>query len=110
LRQTDGTGAIRTARQTDRYITFKGIDGDGNSRRLLTLLRRYIDNPASTNPFWEYFKKKLDLVDSAEAKRDRTVDELLLVHAYINNIRELLEEHNDLEALALLEQVEVESC
>ena len=96
--------------KTDRYVTFKGIDGDGNARRLVTMLRRYIDDPEKTNAFWEYFKGKLDLVGSAEANGGRVLDELFLVHSYINNIRELFEEEDDQEALALLQRVEEESC
>ena len=96
--------------QPDRYVTFRGIDGDGNARRLIALLRRHIDDPAKSNPFWEKFKEKLAMADPAKASGGRVLDELFLVHSYINNIRELLEEHDDREALALLHQVEAESC
>lgn len=94
-----------TDTKPDRYVTFKGIDGDGNASRLVAMLRRHIDDPAKSNPFWEKFKDKL-----AEANGGRVLDELLLVHSYINNISELFEEHDDHEALALLRQVETESC
>lgn len=97
-------------KRADRYVTFKGIHGEGNARRLIGMLRRYLDNPAVTNPFWDMFRKKLALVGSAEANGGRELDELFLVHSYINNIRELFEEQDDHEALALLEQIEVESC
>lgn len=99
-----------TATKPDRYISFKGIDGDGNARRLVSMLRRHIDDPAKTNPFWEKFKLKLALAGSAEANGGRHLDELFLVHSYINNISELFEEYEDQEALALLRQVEAESC
>ena len=95
---------------TDRYVSFKGIDGDGNARRLIAMLRRHIDDPAKTNAFWEQFKGKLALAGSAEANGGRVLDELFLVHSCIINIRELLEEQDDLEALALLHRVEEESC
>ena len=97
-------------KESDRYVTFKGIDGDGNARRLVVMLRRHIDDPAKTNAFWEHFKNKLALAGSAEANNGRVLDELFLVHSYINNIRELFEEQDDREALALLQQVEEESC
>jgi N(2)-fixation sustaining protein CowN len=103
-------GMLMTNKSADRYVTFKGIDGDGNARRLVAMLRRYIDDPAESNPFWEQFKQKLALAGSAEVNNGRVLDELFLVHSYINNIRELFEEHDDREALALLGQVEVESC
>lgn len=94
---------------TDRYVTFKGIDGDGNARRVVAMLRKYIDDPAFTNPFWDKFKEKLALAATG-ANNGRLLDELFLVHSYINNIRELFEEHDDQEALTLLHQVELESC
>jgi hypothetical protein len=96
--------------RTDRYVTFKGIDGDGNARRLVAMLRRHIDDPAKTNLFWEKFKEKLALAESPDASHGRRLDELFLIHSYINNIYDLLEEHGDREALALLRQIEVESC
>lgn len=40
-------------KSTDRYITFKGIDGDGNARQLVAMLRRHIDAPDGSNAFWE---------------------------------------------------------
>ena len=95
---------------TNRYVTFKGIDGDSNARRLVSMLRRYIDAPEGSNPFWELFKNKLAQVGSPEANHGRVLDELFLVHSYINNIRDLFEEHGDHEALELLQQVEEESC
>ena len=76
-----------TPKGTDRYVTFKGIDGDGNARRLIAMLRRHIDDPGKTNAFWEQFKGKLALAGSAEANHGRMLDELFLVHSYINNIR-----------------------
>ncbi|BCS55061.1 N(2)-fixation sustaining protein CowN [Geobacter sp. SVR] len=94
----------------DRYVTFKGIDGDGNARRIVAMLRRYIDDPDLTNAFWERYKEKLALAANPDLNSGRHLDELFLVHSYINNIRELFEEHDDHEALALLEQVETESC
>ena len=99
-----------TEKKTDRYVTFKGIDGDGNSRRLMELLRRYVDDPATSNPFWERFKGMLALASAAQNGTGNRRDELLLVHSYINNLRELFEAHDDQEAIALLEQIEAESC
>ncbi len=97
-------------KKTDRYVTFKGINGNDNSRLLMGFLRRYIDDPATSNPFWEKFKDKLTLASSGPGTPGNRRDELLLVHSYINNIRELFEDHNDQEALVLLQQVEEESC
>ena len=96
--------------ETDRYVTFKGIDGDGNARRLMAMLRRHIDDPARTNLFLEKFKEKLALAESPDANHAGRLDELFLIHSYINNIYDLLEEHGDQEALTLLRRIEVESC
>ena len=94
----------------DRYVSFAGIEGDRNSQELIALLRRHIDLPGRSNPFWERFKEKLALVGQPEHNGGRSLDELFLIHSYINNIRELFEEHDDLAALALLERIEMESC
>jgi hypothetical protein len=45
--------------KTDRYVTFIGIEGDRNSRELMVLLRRRIDDPGKSNRFWNMFKEKL---------------------------------------------------
>ncbi|NTV49080.1 MAG: N(2)-fixation sustaining protein CowN [Geobacteraceae bacterium] len=94
----------------DRYVSFVGIEGDKNSRELMAMLRRHIDDPQKTNRFWELFIKKLDLVGLTDNNGGRCLDELFLIHSYINNIRELFELYDDQPALALLEQIETESC
>ena len=94
----------------DRYVSFVGIEGDKNSRELMSMLRGHIDDPQKTNRFWELFKEKLDRVGLTDGNGGRCLDELFLIHSYINNIRELFEEYDDQSALALLEQIETESC
>ncbi len=94
----------------DRYVSFVGIEGDKNSRELMKMLRRHIDDPQKTNRFWELFTKKLDRVGLTDGNGGRCLDELFLIHSYINNIRELFEEYDDQPALALLEKIETESC
>lgn len=94
----------------DRYVSFVGIEGDKNSRELMVMLRRHIEDPAKTNRFWQMFLEKLALVGRPDANSGRCLDELFLIHSYINNIRELFEEYADQPALALLEQIELESC
>ena len=96
--------------KSDRYVSFAGIEGDKNSRQLIALLRRHIDDPLKTNRYWELFKDKLDRVGLPEQNGGRCLDELFLIHASINNIRELFEQYDDQPALALLEQIETESC
>lgn len=94
----------------DRYVSFVGIEGDKNSRELIVMLRRHIDDPLKSNRFWEMFKGKLALVGKPDENSGRCLDELYLIHAYINNICELFEQYGDEEALALLEKIEAESC
>lgn len=94
----------------DRYVSFIGIDGDGNARRLIAMLRRHIDDPAKDNRFWEQFRQKLAQAGRPEQNSGRCLDELFLIHSYLNNIRELFELYDDHAALDLLEQIEAESC
>lgn len=94
----------------DRYISFVGIEGDKNSQELVLMLRRHIDDPLKTNRFWEMFKGKLEQIGKPDENSGRCLDELYLIHAYINNISELFEQYDDQPALALLEKIEAESC
>lgn len=88
-----------------RYISFAEIDFDGNICRVLTHLRRYIDDPALTNPFWERFKQRLA---KADAEAVPVADKLLLLHSHTYFMVELFEEHEDEEALAALRKLEEE--
>lgn len=101
---------MQNGQKPDRYVSFVGIEGDKNSRELIVMLRRHIDDRQKTNRFWELFKDKLELAGHPDKNGGKYIDELLLVHSYINNIRELFELYDDREALTLLEQIEAESC
>jgi len=94
----------------DRYVSFVGIEGDKNSRELMRMLRQHIDDPGKSNRFWELFTEKLDRVGLTDGNGGRCLDELFLIHSYINNIRELFELYDDQSALELLEKIETESC
>ena len=94
----------------DRYVSFAGIEGDRNSCELVAMLRRYIDDPQGSNAFWDKYKEKLARVGQPDLNGGRCLDELFLIHSYINKIRELFEQYEDLPALALLEKIETESC
>jgi hypothetical protein len=96
--------------KSDRYVSFVGIEGEKNSRELIVMLRRYIDDPAKSNRFWDLFKAKLEAAGQPDPDKVFCYDELFLIHAYINNIREFFELHEDNYALALLDQIEAESC
>ncbi|MDO6387193.1 MULTISPECIES: N(2)-fixation sustaining protein CowN [Uliginosibacterium] len=88
----------------ERYVSFVGLDCDAKAAELMRHIRRYIDDPAHSNAFWEYFKKK------AEGGSGPRPDDLFLVHSNLNQIRELFEDKADPEALALLDRIEQECC
>lgn len=89
----------------DRYVSFVGIDFEGNMLRVLRHLSRYIDNPDTTNAFWERFKQRLD---AAVADAVPMNDKLLLMHSHVYYMVELFEDHDDEAALADLKQLEEE--
>lgn len=91
-------------RKTDRYISFGGIDCDGNARRLMVLLEQQLALPERNNAFWEYFNRKR--IGEVGPK----MDDLYLIHANINQVREFFETWKDEEALELLQQLEEECC
>lgn len=101
---------MHATNKPDRYVSFNGIEGDANARELMQMLRLHIDDPAKSNRFWELFRDKLTRVGQPDQNGGRCLDELFLIHSYINNIRELFEEYDDQPALALLEKIELESC
>ncbi len=90
---------------TDRYVTFQGIDFEGNMEAVLTHLHRYIDDPAFTNAFWERFRERLATAEKAERPM---ADRLLLMHAHVYYMAELFEENDDDEAIAALRRLEEE--
>jgi hypothetical protein len=90
----------------DRYVTFRGIDFDGNMAIVLGHLRRYIDDPAKGNAFWDRFKLRLA---EAEAGSAAIADRLLLLHSHVYYMADLFEENDDEAALADLKRLE-EQC
>lgn len=91
-------------RKTDRYITFDGLDCDGNARRVMACIERNMQAAGQAHPFWTYFMAK------RQPRSGPVPDDLFLVHSHINQIREFFEECADDAALALLTQVEEECC
>ncbi|CAO3433973.1 N(2)-fixation sustaining protein CowN [Azospirillum doebereinerae] len=89
----------------DRYVSFNGIDFEGNMQTVLQHLFRYIDDPATGNAFWDRFKERL-----AKASDDsvRVQDKLLLLHSHVYYMVELFEEHEDEAALRDLKKLEEE--
>ena len=89
----------------DRYVSFAGIDFEGNMQAVLAHLRRYIDDPAFANPFWERFRQRLAVAEDSERP---VADRLLLMHAHVYYMAELFEDNDDADALAALHRLEEE--
>ena len=89
---------------TDRYISFEGIDCDGNARRVMEHIERHVAIPGRNNAFWDYFMNK------RAGGSGPKPDDLFLIHSNINQVRELFATWQDEEAMALLVQVEEECC
>lgn len=102
-----GIPAVDMTDQPDRYVSFKGIDCEGNSRRIIERLYSHIDDPAKTNAFWERFKQKLAVADDPTK---RQADGLCLLCSNVYYIADLFEEYEDEDGLAMLRQLEDECC
>ncbi len=96
--------------EPDRYVTYRNIDCEGNAKKLMTMLRKHIDDEEKTNAFWEKFKGLLDQIGKPVENNGRQIDEIFLIHTYINNLYEIFEEYQDETALTLLDQIERECC
>lgn len=96
----------QTEHKPDRYVSFKGIECEKNTRELIAMLRHHIDQPEKSNPFWEKFKQMLAAAEDGSSGKDY----LFLIHSYINNFEEFFEEMEDQQALRLLKKIEVECC
>jgi len=90
--------------KTDRYVSFAGIDCMGQALRVMECIERHRAIPGHNNAFWDYFMKKRDGVAGQQP------DDLLLIHSYLGQIRELFETWDDEDALKLLAQLEEECC
>lgn len=95
------------ASNPDRYVSFEGIDCDGDSRRVLAAVSRHIADPERTNRFWEAFKLKMA---EAANRAEHKPDELRLVCSYIYYIEELFEREGDEAGLELLHRLEEQCC
>lgn len=90
--------------QPDRYVSFDGIDCDGNAAHLMQLLLGHLADPAKCNAFWTYFLKK------RRPASGPAPDDLFLIHCHLNQLREFFELHEDEQAMGLLERLELECC
>ncbi len=99
-----------TTTTTDRYVTYKNIDCEGNAKRLMEMLLWHIDQPERCDLFWDKFKEKLAQCGNPDENSGRCLDELFLIHTYVNNLYEIFEQYEDSAALDLLSQIERECC
>lgn len=106
--KSDNCGCGRPQPQShpdaDRYVTFSNIDCDGNARRLMDIIVGLKAGPAADNPFLAYFLKK------RSPPSGPAPDDLFLIHSNINQIRDLLDEYAERDAVLLLQQIEEECC
>jgi hypothetical protein len=96
---------IHSPAAQDRYVSFLDIDFEGNMAVVLGHMRRYIDNPATSNAFWERFKQRMAAI---EAGSGSITDKLLLLHSHVYYMVELFEDHDDEQALKDLKKLEEE--
>lgn len=88
----------------DRYVSFQGIDCDGNASLVMACIVRLTAAPEHHDAFWDYFMQKRN---GGSGPRP---DDLFLIHSNINQVRELFEASGDAEAMALLLKLEEECC
>ena len=60
---------------TDRYVSFAGIDCDGNSRRVIEVLLRHLENPTNRNAYWDAFQVKLREAAASRVAQETAVAE-----------------------------------
>jgi hypothetical protein len=85
---------------SDRYLSFKGIDFDGQACRMIE--RITLHTQGDNDPFWTYFFQR------RYATNGMRYDDQLLLSSFVNQIRELLETKDDVLGLEWLDQLERE--
>jgi hypothetical protein len=95
---------LRQPSGLDRYISFIGLDCDGKAERFATALREALDTGADADPFWTYFRAKLD------GERGPAHDALYHIHANLNPVRDMLLRAEREDLVELLETLEHECC
>ena len=85
---------------SDRYLSFKGIDFDGQEQRMMERIALHTEG--SDDAFWAYFYQRRN------AKSGMRCDDQLLLSSFVNQVRELLEDQDDALGLEWLDQLESE--
>ena len=92
---------------TDRYVTFKGIDCDGNALIVIEHVLALTDDPTHSNALWDRFKARLAEAGKVGARK---ADELCLACSHTYYIEELFEAAGDEVGLEALRRLEDECC
>lgn len=90
--------------QIDRYISFKGIDCNGNAEKLMQQVAGYAERAGDYDALVRYLLNKRTGASGPQP------DDLFLIHAHLNSLRELFEAYDDANALELLDWVEENCC
>lgn len=93
--------------KTDRYITYTGIDCNGNAKIVIEHVLALTESPEKSNALWDRFKVRLAEAGKVGARK---ADELCLACSHTYYIEELFEENSDEEGLAALRRLEDECC
>ncbi|MDO6681732.1 MULTISPECIES: N(2)-fixation sustaining protein CowN [unclassified Oceanobacter] len=88
----------------DRYVSFCGIDCDGNANRLISMLENHLANDHGDMRWKTYFEQKR----AQQAAMNQ--DNLYFIGAQMNSLYSYLESCEDEEVLSLLWQLEQECC
>jgi hypothetical protein len=92
----------------DRYVSFIGLDCDGKAERFVAALRESLGDGTHADPFWLYFRAKLD------GERGPAHDALYHIHANLNPLRDMLDRALDgidhATLIELLDALEHECC
>ncbi|MCY0967417.1 N(2)-fixation sustaining protein CowN [Parathalassolituus penaei] len=89
---------------TDRYVSFCGIDCDGNARQLMDILNQHLVAEDGDPRWCQYFR------DKQLQQQQMGQDSLYFVGAQMNNLYSYLEGCGDEIALQLLWKLEQECC
>lgn len=89
---------------TDRYVTFIGINCDVNADTLIQKLEMHLSAEHGEANWHTYFRQKR----AQQAKMQH--DNLYFIGSQMNNLYAYFEQCEDKDALALLWQIEQECC
>jgi hypothetical protein len=90
--------------ETNRYISFLGLDCDTRAQRFVDDLRDRMSTSGRTDPFWTYLAAKL------AGTAGPAHDALYHIHSHLNDIRDLLDRLDAPDLTAQLEVIETECC